>query len=390
MLGLRFTLAPLTLRHGTSIVIHRAAFAVRIPQCSAAFGIRSIATAESFLRLSQRRSRFFSTTSVPRKDAVDKSSPSSDAKASLPADEESIDDLVKSFRRPMAEDAQAARAEAAAEVAAEVKAEAAVKDESVKATASLTTGGEEKREDPLVIRVSRKAKKNPLGFFNVGGMVIFLLGLAMLISYRRRVQKAVDAFKEERERESFGKALIGGPFQLTDQNGNLFTEDDLKNKFSLIYFGFTLCPDICPEELDKMAIIVNKLKEQNVEIQPIFITCDPLRDTPNVVKKYLEEFEIPGIVGLTGTYEEIEHTCKAYRVYFSTPPEITPGQDYIVDHSIFFYLMDPEGEFVKVYGRRYEAPDAALEIAEEVKKWLPARERHDAAFQKPSFWKFWE
>lgn len=76
-----------------------------------------------------------------------------------------------------------------------------------------------------------------------------------------------------------------------------------------------------------------------MEVQPIFITCDPLRDTPSVVRQYLEEFDIPGIVGLTGTHKEVEAACKSYRVYFSTPPEIKPGEDYIVDHSIFFYLM---------------------------------------------------
>ncbi|KAK9467924.1 SCO1/SenC-domain-containing protein [Lipomyces arxii] len=246
------------------------------------------------------------------------------------------------------------------------------------------------KDEPVVMKVSKPKRANPLGFFNVSGMILFLVGLYLLLSYRRRVQRALDAFNEENEVKTFGKALIGGPFQLIDQNGNLFTEEDLLRKFSIIYFGFTLCPDICPEELDKLAIIVKNLKAEGIDVQPIFISCDPLRDTPSVVKQYLEEFDIDGIVGLTGSYKDVEACCKAYRVYFSTPPDIKPGEDYIVDHSIFFYLMDPEGEFVNVYGRRYNADEASAEIGKKITKWMPASQRRELSFQKPSFWKFWE
>lgn len=106
-----------------------------------------------------------------------------------------------------------------------------------------------------------------------------------------------------------------------------------------VYFGFTHCPDICPEELDKMAIMIDEVKEMKGDVmRPIFITCDPARDTPAVVKAYLKEFH-PDIIGLTGTWENVKAICKAYRVYFSTPPSVKPGQDYLVDHSIYFYLM---------------------------------------------------
>jgi protein SCO1/2 len=106
-----------------------------------------------------------------------------------------------------------------------------------------------------------------------------------------------------------------------------------------IYFGFTHCPDICPDELDKMALMYEKVLAQCGDtIVPIMITCDPARDNPKVLKDYLIEFH-PKIIGLTGTFEAIRDTCKAYRVYFSTPPHVQPGQDYLVDHSIYFYLM---------------------------------------------------
>ncbi|KAK9370407.1 SCO1/SenC-domain-containing protein [Lipomyces kononenkoae] len=244
--------------------------------------------------------------------------------------------------------------------------------------------------ESVVFKVKKTKRRNPLGFFNIAGMLIFAGGLALLINYKRRVQRAVDAHKEEQQSESFGKALIGGPFQLIDQNGGIFTQENLKGKFNLIYFGFTLCPDICPEELDKMAIIIKNLKKQGIDIQPIFISCDPIRDTPPVVKKYLEDFDIEGIVGLTGSYSDVEACCKAYRVYFSTPPDVTAEDDYIVDHSIFFYLMDPEGEFVNVFGRRYDAQGATEEIGKKIKNWMPANDRRESSFKKPSLWKFWE
>ena len=108
-----------------------------------------------------------------------------------------------------------------------------------------------------------------------------------------------------------------------------------------VYFGFTHCPDICPDELDKMAEIIDKVKEATNDDKvflPVFITCDPVRDTPEVLREYLKEFH-PDIVGLTGTYEQVKNVCKQYRVYFSTPKDVKPGEDYLVDHSIYFYLM---------------------------------------------------
>ena len=112
-----------------------------------------------------------------------------------------------------------------------------------------------------------------------------------------------------------------------------------------VYFGFTHCPDICPEELDKMASMLDLVNEalpssnsQNPPLLPLFITCDPARDTPSVLKTYLKEFH-PNMIGLTGTWEQIKAVCKLYRVYFSTPQGVQPGMDYLVDHSIYFYLM---------------------------------------------------
>lgn len=136
-----------------------------------------------------------------------------------------------------------------------------------------------------------------------------------------------------------GRPLVGGEFALTDHFGRAFTQEDLKGKYNLVYFGFTNCPDICPEELDKMAGMIDQVKEKHGSVlRPVFITCDPARDTPEVMKEYLHEFH-GDILGLTGTYDAVKQTCRAYRVYFSTPVDVKPGQDYLVDHSIYFYLM---------------------------------------------------
>jgi protein SCO1 len=151
-----------------------------------------------------------------------------------------------------------------------------------------------------------------------------------------------------------------------------------------LYFGYTRCPDICPDELDKMSEMIEIIKASVGDVLlPIMISCDPLRDPPEIIKKYLEDFH-PDIIGLTGTHEEIKNMCKEYRVYFSTPPKVTPGEDYLVDHSIYFFLMgeffiwriksrltglDPEGDFVEVLGRNFTAKEAAQVVVDHVRDW---------------------
>lgn len=105
---------------------------------------------------------------------------------------------------------------------------------------------------------------------------------------------------------------------------------------------------------------------------PIFVTCDPERDDPKALKSYLAEFH-PSLIGLTGTYDEIKAMCKKYRVYFSTPQNVKPGQDYLVDHSIYFYLMDPEGDFVEALGRQHSPDEAAGLILKHLKDYTPKR-----------------
>lgn len=184
--------------------------------------------------------------------------------------------------------------------------------------------------------------------------------------------------KEVENKRGIGKPLIGGNFSLIDTESKPFTQENLKNDkkvFSIVYFGFTHCPDVCPDELDKLGEMLDELKSKDgIELQPLFITCDPARDTPAVIKQYLEDFH-PSIVGLTGTYDAVKNVCKKYRVYFSTPPDVQPGQDYLVDHSIFFYLMDSEGNFVDVIGREVDAALGAEKVRKHVDAFIPQAER---------------
>ncbi|KAF2007524.1 SCO1 protein [Amniculicola lignicola CBS 123094] len=211
--------------------------------------------------------------------------------------------------------------------------------------------------------------RNRVGPLNLTAAVLFVATAAGLYAYFTNEKERMARHRIAQQTKGIGKPKVGGRFNLIDQDGNTFTSDDMSGRYALVYFGFTHCPDICPDELDKMALMYDKVVEKTGRvILPIMITCDPARDTPAVLKEYLAEFH-PDIIGLTGSYENVKDTCKAYRVYFSTPPEVKPGQDYLVDHSIYFYLMDPEGDFVEAIGRNFTADAAAKVITDHIKDW---------------------
>lgn len=192
------------------------------------------------------------------------------------------------------------------------------------------------------------ARDNPiwtlwaLGFVSLGVITV-------VVSIRIRKEqlrfdprlRAVKVFDQE------GGPSIGGPFSLVDVNGKRWTNEDFKGKWLYIYFGFTNCPDICPEEMSKMSRLIKHMDKKVGKDywQPLFISLDPKRDTPAKVKEYLMDFS-PRILGLTGTLEEVEQAARQYRVYFAVPDEQAMSEsDYLVDHSIIMYLMDPEGKF---------------------------------------------
>jgi protein SCO1 len=141
-------------------------------------------------------------------------------------------------------------------------------------------------------------------------------------------------------------ASIGGPFRLTDQNGKTFTDQDLKGRPFLAFFGFTHCPEVCPTTLFEVSEILRKLGPDADRVGALFVTVDPERDTAPVLKEYMSSFD-PHLTGLTGEVADIAAVAKAYRVYFKKVP--VEGGDYTMDHTAIVYLMDKQGRFVSPF-----------------------------------------
>lgn len=142
-----------------------------------------------------------------------------------------------------------------------------------------------------------------------------------------------------------GQVAIGGPFELVDHNGRTVTEKDFAGRLMLVYFGFTHCPDICPTGLQTIAIAMDQLGAAAEKVQPILITVDPERDTPAVMKDYVQAFH-ERLVGLTGSPEQVAKVAREYRVYYQKVTLKESSLGYSVDHSGFIYLMDGQGKYL--------------------------------------------
>ncbi|MFD0988050.1 SCO family protein [Methyloligella solikamskensis] len=165
--------------------------------------------------------------------------------------------------------------------------------------------------------------------------------------------------------ETTGTALIGGPFTLTNQDGERVTEEDFRGKHMLVFFGFTHCPDICPAELQVIAEALDQLGDEADEVTPIFVSVDPERDTPAALKSYLSNFG-DRFVGLTGSEEEIAKVAKEYRVAFKVHKENPDDENYNVDHSAIVYLMGPDGTYID----HFSYGTGADEMAKSLQRYL--------------------
>lgn len=221
--------------------------------------------------------------------------------------------------------------------------------------------------------------REAVGVFTPKAALLLVVTGAGLLFYFDREKKRINEEKEKaKANATYGRPDVGGPFQMIDHNNKPFSEKDLLGSYSLVYFGFTNCPDICPDELDKMSAVVSAIEKTLPEgsplryVKPIFVSVDPARDSVEQVRRYVQDFH-PRLVGLTGTYDAVKAMCKAYRVYFSSPPpkegETSLGQDYLVDHSIYFYLMDPEGLFVQAFGKSSTAEEVTERVLQEIENW---------------------
>lgn len=189
----------------------------------------------------------------------------------------------------------------------------------------------------------------------VSGAIALGLVLAVAVTlWRERDRPAIDPT----DKGVTGAALVGGPFELTDQHGNRVSDRDFRGRFMLVYFGYSFCPDVCPTDLATMGAALDRLGAAGEEVQPIFITIDPERDTVQRLADYAPLFH-PRLIALTGTPEEIRQAAAAYRVYFEKAGE---GADYLMNHSGIIYLMDRDGSFITHFPQGTPAEDIADKI----------------------------
>ncbi|CAH8445211.1 unnamed protein product [Schistosoma turkestanicum] len=172
---------------------------------------------------------------------------------------------------------------------------------------------------------------------------------------------------KELSKDSYGMPSIGGDFNLIDHNGNPCTLANFRGKWVLLYFGFCRCPDICPEQIERLVEVFDRImlvEKPKYPLVPVFMTVDSERDTPDILAKYVKEYS-PHLIGLTGTKEEIDKAAKLYRIYYSAGPKDVDG-DYIVDHTIVMYLLDPKGRFTEYYGQVKPVQDIVRNIVDKM------------------------
>ncbi len=179
--------------------------------------------------------------------------------------------------------------------------------------------------------------QNTLRPSQIFGIVILLLAAA-LGGYALLSSRTVST--------GSGVALVGGPFTMVNHKGITVTDKDFRGKPMLLFFGFTFCPDICPTELQVMTAAIADLGEAGKDIQPILVSIDPARDTPEVLANYVSNFG-DNVVGLTGSADQVAAMAQAYRVFFAKQENPKDPANYLMDHSSIIYLMGADGKFLK-------------------------------------------
>lgn len=186
--------------------------------------------------------------------------------------------------------------------------------------------------------------------------VVALTGIGLIVS-------GGVAPPEPAEPRSSGAALVGGPFTLVNQDGATVTEADFRGRHTLVYFGFTHCPDVCPTALQIMAVALEELGAQADDVTPVFITVDPERDDVATVAAYVAHFG-ENFVGLTGTPAQIETAARAYKVYYRKVEDPASAAGYTMDHSSVVYLMGPDGDFLANFTHETRPDRMARKLSE--------------------------
>ncbi|KAL3093135.1 hypothetical protein niasHT_022585 [Heterodera trifolii] len=217
-------------------------------------------------------------------------------------------------------------------------------------------------------------------FISWKSVTIVVVIFAPLLVILFVIKKMKEEEREKNRKKVIGKARLGGEWELVNVDGKAESSRDFLGKWVLIYFGFTNCPDVCPDEIEKMIDVVDILhrEEATIPIVPLFISVDPERDTAERIRVYCAEFS-PKLRGFTGSKEQIAKVAKAFRVYHSEGPRTKRTDDYIVDHTVIMYLIDPEGNFHDYYGQNRRAREISNVIKLKAAAW-------DAKKRKEQFW----
>lgn len=171
-----------------------------------------------------------------------------------------------------------------------------------------------------------------------------ILVTTLVLGFTKDRTNQSSALPEDR---SQGEALIGGDFTLIDTSGKAVQDANYRGRIMLVFFGFTHCPDICPVTVSNLSTLMEGLTPaQAGQVAPLFITVDPVRDTPEVMRDFLSNFDTR-LVGLTGTEEQVKQAAGIYRAYYAKQEPAGQNSNYSVDHSGFIYVMDKDGAFLK-------------------------------------------
>lgn len=196
-----------------------------------------------------------------------------------------------------------------------------------------------------------------IALLSAAGLVA-ALAVVYLIS---RPDSTADQFAQCRASTVAGGAgAIGGPFELVNAAGETVTDSDVITEPSILYFGYTFCPDVCPLDVNRNVIAVDELLERGMSVTPVFISIDPERDTPEVVGDFAYNMH-EKMIGLTGSPEQVKAASKAYRTYYRA--QDTDDEFYLVDHSTFSYLVLPEHGFVEFFRREISPEQMADSVA---------------------------
>eukprot|EP00667_Euglena_gracilis_P014336 EG_transcript_14855 len=194
----------------------------------------------------------------------------------------------------------------------------------------------------------------------------------VVVYYRWQAQEAV---KQKEDEQDSNPLKIGGPFTLVSHNGRPVTTADFWGRWCLFYFGFTNCPEICPEQLAKMVTVIERLEAkrkwssgEHNRLTPVFISIDPPRDSVEAVGAFIKQYS-DRIVGLCGTPQQVQAAAQRWRVYYSVPDAHTKDDDYMIDHSVVGYLVQPNGLLAGVYPQEFDTDDMVESIHRRMVKY---------------------